>query len=262
MDKTEEIDMMSTEDYLSNHYIRTYFQDAIERMLECKAENIQLDPLIFLHDYFKSVYDGTNTIYREYSYIYATPRNRTSFIKNFWLTFQHLGCQGDLLRINDYYALLCLLCRDFDYSILQKTVNVVLMEDASDCVIAFSDFIYAFQLQLYYDEFCDTCLKLFGKVQASTSIDVPINENTSSDENNAHIGIIPSKSDHIKSTQFLRCLKEEFCVQRPEYPIPSDDVLWDILHSSSQITFYGFMTSLGKNKNVIKSISALSTSKH
>ena len=35
------------------------------------------------------------------------------------------------------------------------------MDDASDCLMWFADFIYAFKLQLYYDEFIDKCLEVF-----------------------------------------------------------------------------------------------------
>ena len=52
------------------------------------------------------------------------------------------------------------MCRDFDYILVEKTADVVLMEDASDCVINFSDFVYAFQLQFYYEEFCEVICSL------------------------------------------------------------------------------------------------------
>jgi len=244
---------LTTEQYLSNSHIATYFQDAIEKLLEYKSENIKVDPTIYLHEYFKSVYDGTNTFFREYSYIYATPRNRSSFIRNFWSTFKHIGGDGDLLRINDYYALLCLLCRDFNYDIVEKTVNVVLMDDASDCVIALSDFIYAFQLQLYYDEFCDICLQLFENIHNSASNEVPLGETAWSD------GTMSSKSEYISATQFYRYIKQELYVKTPNFSIPSEDIILNILNSFTKITFYGFMSSLGKNENLVSSIGALPT---
>jgi len=36
-------------------------------------------------------------------------------------------------------------------------VRIVLVDDSLDCLISFTDFIYALQLRLYYDgEFCST----------------------------------------------------------------------------------------------------------
>lgn len=57
---------------------------------------------------------------------------------------------SDLLTIREYYALVSIICNDFPYEILQKTARIVLIDDAHDCLIAFIDFVYSFQLQLYY----------------------------------------------------------------------------------------------------------------
>lgn len=57
----------------------------------------------------------------------------------------------DLLSIRDYYSLVNLLCTDFPYELLQKTAKIVLIDDAHDCLISFTDFLYAFQVQLYFN---------------------------------------------------------------------------------------------------------------
>lgn len=54
------------------------------------------------------------------------------------------------MTIRDYYALVSIICNDFPYEILQKTAKIVLIDDAHDCLIPFTDFLYSFQIQLYY----------------------------------------------------------------------------------------------------------------
>jgi len=248
---------LSTEQYLARSHIATYFQDAIERMLECKAQGIKVDAHAFFHDYFRSVYEGTNTLFREYTYIHATPRNRSSFIRNFYTTFKHVGDDGDLLLRNDYDSLLRVVCRDFDYALVEKTANVVLMEDASDCVINFSDFVYAFQLQFYYEEFCEVCLKLFGRVHIEGSnSELPVAEpawcpNGSNGANNS------LKSESVSAAQFFRYIRQELYVKPPDFSIPDEDVLVGVLNGFTKITYYGFMSALGKCGKLVKSIGAL-----
>ena len=63
----------------------------------------------------------------------------------FWLFL------GELLSVKEYHSLLCLLCYDFPLDMVQKTARIVLMDDALDCLMAFPDFLYAFQIQFYYE---------------------------------------------------------------------------------------------------------------
>ena len=50
--------------------------------------------IILLLFSFQSVTKGNHTLYREYSFIYKTPRNRVSFIGMFWKCFKHIGSNG------------------------------------------------------------------------------------------------------------------------------------------------------------------------
>ena len=252
---------ISSEMYLSRHCIATYFQDAVEQLLESKPKNTKLDPNAFLYEYFKSVHDGTNVFYREYSYIFATPRNRSAFIRNFWLTFKHLGNQAEhLLGEHDYYSLLCILCPDFDRGILQNTVNTVLMDDATDCVISMSDFIYVFQLQLYYAEFCDVCLQNFNKLHGSLSTSggsTGTTMNASGEYTRREVRKSCSKSDQVSSALWYNYLKDELYIKIPEYSVPSERVLCSVFNAYSKLNFYGFMSVLSKDEDVIRTIGAL-----
>lgn len=242
---------MSCEKYIAQHHMSIYFQDAISQLLECKAENIKLETTNFFYEYFTSVYDGTNIIYRDFIYVFATPRNRTSFIKIFWSTFKHLGTRGDLLGINDYYSLMQLICRDFDFNIVQKTVNIVLMDDAIDCVIALSDFIYMFELLFYYSEFCDFSVELFHKIQATNLAELSVDENAW-EENKNHC-----KSYYVSAELLGSSFKDELYIKTPDYCVPCEEVLFEVLENTSKVTFFSFMSALAKNEHVITSIGVL-----
>ena len=43
---------------------------------------------------FNSVRDGNHTMFREYSYIHATPHNRASFVRLFWKCYRQIGKKG------------------------------------------------------------------------------------------------------------------------------------------------------------------------
>ena len=56
-----------------------------------------------------------------------------------------------LLNVKEYHSLLCLLCPDFPMEVVQKTAGISFMEDALDSLTSFADFIYAFQIQFYFE---------------------------------------------------------------------------------------------------------------
>ena len=57
----------------------------------------------------------------------------------------------ELLSVKEYHSLLCLICPDFPLEIVQRAARIVLMDDALDCLMSFIDFLYAFQIQLYFE---------------------------------------------------------------------------------------------------------------
>lgn len=238
---------MTIEQYLSLHNIEVYFKDAVNQLLECRTQNIKVDPKTFLYDYFTSVREGTHTLYREFSFVSSTPHNRKSFISNFWTTFHHISTQGDLLSMRDYHALLCLLCPDFDLHVVQKTVRIILMDDATDCVMSFSDFIYAFQLQFCYNEFCQKCLDIFTEMEETTVADTDI------DTDNASM-----KSDCVSGTRFLNALRGRLYTNPVgDISLPSEDIVTDILKQVSVVTYYSFMMALARNEKLCTDIGVL-----
>lgn len=239
---------LSADKYLLKHDLNVYFKDAVTQMLQYKSDNIKLNPASFLHKYFSSIKQGTHRVFREYSFISATARNRKSFISNFWNTFQHFSIQGDLLSIRDYHSLLCLLCHDFEFKIPQRVVRTILTDDASDCLITFSDFLYAFQLHFFYDEFCLKCLEMFTNIQEHSSTNVGTDLVNTSDV---------QRSDGISSNHFLHCIERECYDKDIGIAAPPQEVVQMVLSSSVKITFYGFMMLLSKNEMLNKSVNVL-----
>jgi len=78
---------LSPKDYLERYHILKYLQDAIGLMVENKAER----PLHFLADYFASIERGVNVLYRSFRYINSTPRNRQSFIQQYYEVYKNIS---------------------------------------------------------------------------------------------------------------------------------------------------------------------------
>ncbi|XP_065070678.1 centriolar satellite-associated tubulin polyglutamylase complex regulator 1-like isoform X2 [Rhopilema esculentum] len=114
---------LTAEEYLEKHHIAVYFEDAITQLLEYSEENIKVNPAKFFHDYFTSVKRGEHTLLRDYSFIISTPHNRSSFIRSFWKCFRPIGNNGGLLNVKEYHSLVCLMCPDFPFDVLQKTAR-------------------------------------------------------------------------------------------------------------------------------------------
>ncbi|XP_063139364.1 centriolar satellite-associated tubulin polyglutamylase complex regulator 1 isoform X6 [Rattus norvegicus] len=72
---------------------------------------------------FNSVCQGTHILFREFSFIQATPHNRASFLRAFWRCFRTVGKNGDLLTMREYHCLLQLLCPDFPLELTQKAAS-------------------------------------------------------------------------------------------------------------------------------------------
>uniref|UniRef100_A0A8C2FZL2 Centriolar satellite-associated tubulin polyglutamylase complex regulator 1 n=1 Tax=Cyprinus carpio TaxID=7962 RepID=A0A8C2FZL2_CYPCA len=124
-----------------------YLNDAVTQLLEHKDEYTQFGVVRYFAEYFTSVKNGNHVLFREFSYIKATSHNRESFIHIFWKCFRQIGKNGDLLAMAEYSSLLQLLCPDFPTEMVQNAARIVLTEDATDCLMSFSDFIYSFQIQ-------------------------------------------------------------------------------------------------------------------
>ncbi|PVD34117.1 hypothetical protein C0Q70_05380 [Pomacea canaliculata] len=196
-------------------------------------------------------------MFREFAFIRSTPHNRASFVCLFWKCFRLIGKKGDLLSIQEYHSLLGLLCTDFPFQLVQKTARIVLIDDALDCLISFSDFIYAFQVQFYYEEFLDKCGELYKSLLQSTYNPMePVIVPTSSSQDIKgvhHSQHMPA--DGVDAMQFFRTIYP-LC-DRVDYSTPPVASLKESLFSTPRISFYGFLMSIAKNEAINEHIGRL-----
>lgn len=260
---------LTAEQYLAKYHVLTYLQDAVAQLLEHKEENPRVIPARFLSDYFRSVVQGNHTLFREYSYIRKTPHNIASFIRVFWKCFRHIGRNGDLLSAKEYHSLICLLCPDFPFEPVQKTARIILLEDAMDCLMSFPDFLYAFQTQLFYEEFID---KLHSTYQALVSgtyrpgqiivalptltrptqhKPTPLPPQAASDAAEANLG------DGVEVHSFLEAVLQIIHASGGSFSCPPVDAIKDLLSTVERVTFYGFLIGLAKHPGVNDSIATL-----
>ncbi|XP_006821066.1 centriolar satellite-associated tubulin polyglutamylase complex regulator 1-like [Saccoglossus kowalevskii] len=254
---------VSAEGYLAKHQVLVYLEDAISQLLDHKEDNPKVNPAKFFHDYFTSIHQGNHTLFREYSFIRSTAHNRSSFTRTFWKCYKHIGKNGDLLNVKEYHSLLCLLCPDFPFDLVQKTARIILMDDAMDCLMSFSDFLYAFQLQFYYEEFLQDCYKIYEKLMQATrspreTVVVPSSSSSPRQKKQQTPLPPPEQSpEGVDCLQFYESLLQLCSVTDCSHP--KTNSLKDILHNSNRVSFYGFLMALAKNESVNACIGVLPT---
>ena len=145
---------MDPDTYLKKHHLLTYVEDALCLLLARKDEDSKTTPFSLLAGYFKSVLDGSHVVFREYSFISSTPRNRKAFIGLLWRTYSGVPEAREPMRLAELHSLLRLLCADFPLRETEK-VAMALYGHCSTAggVLSFPDFMYTFQISFYYDCF-------------------------------------------------------------------------------------------------------------
>lgn len=230
-------------------------EDAVAQLLEHREENSKINPIKFLCEYFNSVRDGNHTMFREYSYIHATPHNRASFVRLFWKCYRQIGKKGDLLSIQEYHSLLSLLCSDFPFEPVQKTAKIILLDDALDCLISFSDFIYAFQVQFYFEEFIEKSHDMYQSLhQTQRSPRDPVVVPSGSDDTKVHQNS-HHPGDGVDATQYFRAIYP-LC-DRSNFSTPPVNVLKEILFNIPRVSFYGFLMAIAKSERINEHIGRL-----
>ncbi|KAL6084150.1 hypothetical protein STEG23_006961, partial [Scotinomys teguina] len=82
-------------EYLAQRHVLTYMEDAVCQLLENREDISQYGITRFFTEYFNSVCQGTHILFREFSFIQATPHNRASFLRAFWRCFRTVGKNGE-----------------------------------------------------------------------------------------------------------------------------------------------------------------------
>nr|XP_046250382.1 UPF0705 protein C11orf49 homolog [Scatophagus argus] len=248
------------DEYLADSNVLFYLSDAVAQLLEHKEEYTQFGVIRYFAEYFSSVKNSNHVLFREYNYIRATPHNRASFIRVFWRCFRQIGKSGDLLSMLEYRSLLQLLCPDFPAEMVQSAARIVLMDDAIDCLMSFSDFLFAFQLQFYYQEFLDSVLVIYqdllaGKspntviVPTSTSIEQLPSVNT--EENDRE----EQQHDGVESSTLAQCI-DALC-DRFKLSLPPRSCMKEALEQTDRVSYYSFLMSLAKHETINQTIGAL-----
>ncbi|OCT83714.1 UPF0705 protein C11orf49 homolog [Xenopus laevis] len=244
-------------EYLAQRHVQVYLEDALTQLLENRDEVEQQGSTAkFFAHYFTSVSKGTHILFREFGFVHITPHNRSSFLRIFWRCFRTIAKNGDLLSMKEYHCLLQILCPDFPEDLTQKAARIVLMDDAMDCLMSFSDFLYAFQVQFYYSEFLDSVSALYQDLLSgknSNTVIVPTSRSATSRQRQPPND--SSSQDGVDALQFSQGL-ESLC-ERYRHSFPPVPLIGEILSSAPRITFYGFLMALAKHPGVNQSIGGL-----
>lgn len=248
------------EEYLADSNVMFYLSDAVTQLLEHKEEYTQFGVIRYFAEYFSSVKNSNHILFREYNYVRATPHNRTSFIRVFWRCYRQIGKSGDLLSMLEYRSLLQLLCPDFPMEVVQSAARIVLMDDAIDCLMSFSDFLYAFQLQLYYQEFLDSVLEIYQDLLAGKSPNTVIVPTSTSIEQLPPVAAEENdkeeqQQDGVETSTMAQCI-EALC-DRFKHSYPPRSCMREILKQNDKVSYYSFLMSLAKHETVNQTIGAL-----
>ncbi|KAM9301922.1 centriolar satellite-associated tubulin polyglutamylase complex regulator 1 [Gastrophryne carolinensis] len=244
-------------EYLAQRHVLTYMEDALAQLLEHKDDVEQGDVASFFADYFSSVSLGTHALFREFSFVQITPHNRASFLRLFWKCFRTVAKNGDLLSMKEYQCLLQVLCPDFPMDLTQKAARIVLMDDAMDCLMSFSDFLYAIQIQFYYSEFLDSAAAIYQDLLNGKSLNTVIVPTSRSATPRPRQPSADSASlEGVEAPHFYQCL-ENLCERHKHSTCPPAPIIGEILNGAPRVTFYGFLMALAKHPGINRSIGAL-----
>ncbi|XP_034734320.1 UPF0705 protein C11orf49 homolog isoform X2 [Etheostoma cragini] len=248
------------DEYLADSNVLFYLSDAVTQLLEHKEEYTQFGVIRYFAEYFSSVKNSNHVLFREYNYIRATPHNRASFIRVFWRCYRQIGKNGDLLSMLEYRSLLQLLCPDFPLEILQSAARIVLLDDAMDCLMSFSDFIYTFQLQFYYQEFLDSVLVIYQDLLAGKSpntVIVPTSDSieqlpsAAAEENDKE----EQQQDGVEPSTLAQCI-DALC-DRFKHSYPPRSCMRKVLEQFNKVSYHSFLMSLAKHETINQTIGAL-----
>ncbi|XP_072034772.1 centriolar satellite-associated tubulin polyglutamylase complex regulator 1-like [Amphiura filiformis] len=126
------------------------------------------------------------------------------------------------------------------------------MEDALDSLTSFSDFIYAFQIQFYFEDFLKVCSEMYLHLLSAPSpreaVYIPSETSPRQEKKPHHRSDQQPTLDGVDATQFRDALIKE-CTGA-EFSCPSRTSLHCILDPANRVTFYGFLMALAKSESI------------
>ena len=260
---------MDPELYLKKHHVMTYVEDAITLLLERKDEDAKTKPFVVLAEYFKSVQSGNHVLFREYSFVSATPHNRRSFLQLFWQSYTKVAIRGESMQVMEYLSLLRLLCHDFPSGLVQRVAQFTFSHNAMENMLPFSDFLYTFQVIFYYEQFLAQCEALVSNVVAGHSLlrtTVVVAIPSSADirpANEAQQGrgeLTPEKNKQIDAEVFLKVVTNLINkMQEREVwnSCPGVETVREVTSELANLSFYDFVLALSNSSHVNAEIGAL-----
>ncbi|XP_077817026.1 centriolar satellite-associated tubulin polyglutamylase complex regulator 1 isoform X12 [Macaca mulatta] len=163
---------------------------------------------------------------------------------------------SDLLTMKEYHCLLQLLCPDFPLELTQKAARIVLMDDAMDCLMSFSDFLFAFQIQFYYSEFLDSVAAIYEDLLSGKNPNTVIVPTSSSGQHRQRPALGEAGMlEGVEASLFYQCL-ENLC-DRHKYSCPPPALVKEALSNVQRLTFYGFLMALSKHHGINQALGAL-----
>lgn len=249
------------DEYLENSYVLFYLSDAVTQLLEHKEEYTQFGVIRYFAEYFSSVKNSNHILFREYNYIKATPHNRASFIRVFWRCYRQIGKSGDLLSMLEYRSLLQLLCPDFPGEMVQNASRIVLLDGATDCLMSFSDFLHAFQLQFYYQEFLESVLLIYQDLLSGKSPNTVIVPTSASIEQLPSVAAEENEMEEQQQQDGVEPFTLTECIvalcDRFKCSHPPRSCMREALDQTDKVSYYSFLKSLAKHETINQTIGAL-----
>lgn len=143
--------------YLSKHHLAIYMKDAVTQLLIYKGKNSNVNITKFFHEYFKVVLNGRHVIFRNYSFVSATPHNRISFINMVYKCLYNFYQQNNAVSLNECINLVQLLCHDFKADIINDAFRTTTAFEQTGESAHFPAFLLSLQFH-----FC--CEHLISKI--------------------------------------------------------------------------------------------------
>lgn len=142
--------------YLQEHNLTSYFEDAVTQMLSWCLENqsTNLKPTKFLKEYFCSVHQGTHVLFRDFSFVDATPYNRLCAMKAIMQIFKPLLYREEKLNAKDYHSLLQLVWPDIPFDIIQSAFSSFeAPKQKEEARLSFLEFVVAMKTSFCVGEY-------------------------------------------------------------------------------------------------------------
>uniref|UniRef100_G1PXB9 Centriolar satellite-associated tubulin polyglutamylase complex regulator 1 n=3 Tax=Myotis TaxID=9434 RepID=G1PXB9_MYOLU len=134
--------------------------------------------------------------------------------------------------------------------------RIVLMDDAMDCLMSFSDFLLAFQIQFYYSEFLESVAAIYQDLLSGKNPNTVIVPTSSSGQHRQRPALgEASMLEGVEASLFYQRL-ENLC-DRHKYSCPPPALVKEVLSNVQRLTFYGFLVALSKHHGISRALGAL-----